>query len=271
MAPRSWPRAGFEAQFDPEAQSVPTDADFLWRQVGEDDPGFLLFDVPDHQQGAAAFGLGGAEGGALADPGGIGTGNEALGGQSFAAVGAESDVLPVAHTGMPALGAYLLPQLGAGYAPVAEHDDSHFPGNCWGQFFEQFHRRIHPGAALGGLVDAPGHGDGATAVEDADDDGGGLITLESGVDGQGQSTGAPPSEDPAKQGREAESYIQLGLAGACPVAAVVQPLPEILAQVVPSAPGREGGGDGVLTGAAGEDGPTDPQDQTGQLWLREVR
>ena len=128
-------------------------------------------------------------------------------------------------------------------------------------------------------MDAPGHGDGATAVEDADDDGGGLITLESGGDGQslprtgygGQSTGAPPSEDPAKQGREAESYIQLGLAGACPVAAVVQPLPEILAQVVPSAPGREGGGDGVLTGAAGEDGPTDPQYQTGQLWLREVR
>ena len=130
---------------------------------------------------------------------------------------------------------------------------------------------IHPGAALGGLVDAPGHGDGATAVEDADDDGGGLITLESGVDGQSQSTGAPPGADPAQQGREAESYIQFGLAGAGPVAAVVEPLPEILAEVVPAAPGREGGGDGVLTGAAGEDGPIDPQDQTGQLWLREVR
>ena len=124
---------------------------------------------------------------------------------------------------------------------------------------------------MGGGVNAPGHGDGATAVEDADDDGGGLIALESGVDGQGQSAGAPPGEDPAKQGREAESYVQLGLAGACPVAAVVEPLPEILAEVVPAVPGREGGGDGVLTGAAGEDGPTDPQYQTGQLWLREVR
>ena len=29
----------------------------------EDDPGFLLLGVPDHQQGAAALGLGGAEGG----------------------------------------------------------------------------------------------------------------------------------------------------------------------------------------------------------------
>ena len=144
-------------------------------------------------------------------------------------------------------------------------------GNGWRQFLKQFHGGVHPGAALGGGVNAPGHGDGATAVEDADDDGGGLISLESGVDGQGQSTGAPPGEDPAKQRREAESYVQLGLAGACPVAAVVEPLPEILAEVVPSAPGREGGGDGVLTGAAGEDGPTDPQDQTGQLWLREAR
>ena len=124
---------------------------------------------------------------------------------------------------------------------------------------------------MGGGVNAPGHGDGATAVEDADDDGGGLIALESGVDGQGQSAGAPPGEDPAKQRREAESYVQLGLAGACPVAAVVEPLSEVLAEVVPAAPGREGGGDGVLTGAAGEDGPADSQDQTGQLWLREVR
>ena len=51
---------------DPEAQGVqlgPTGC-----KVGEDDPGFLLFGVPDHQQGAAALGLGGAEGGAAANP-----------------------------------------------------------------------------------------------------------------------------------------------------------------------------------------------------------
>ena len=60
----------------------------------------------------------------------------------------------------------------------------------------------------------------------------------------------------------------MGLAGACPVAAVVEPFTEILAQVVPLVPGGEGGGDGVLTGAAGEDGPADPQHQAGQLWLR---
>ena len=55
------------------------------------------------------------------------------------------------------------------------------------------------------------------------------------------------------------------LAGAC------KPLAEILAEVVPAAPWGEGGGHGVLAGAAGENGPADPQDQTGQLWLGEVR
>ena len=70
---------------------------------------------------------------------------------------------------------------------------------------------------------------------------------------------------------EAEGYVQLGLAGACPVAAVVEPLAEILAEVVPAAPWGEGGGHCVLAGAAGENGPADPQDQTGQLWLGEVR
>ena len=57
-------------------------------------------------------------------------------------------------------------------------------GNGWRQFLKQFHGGVHPGAALGGGVNAPGHGDGATAVEDADDDGGALISLESGVEGQ---------------------------------------------------------------------------------------
>ena len=141
-------------------------------------PGFFLLGVPDHQESAATFGLGSAEGGAAANPGGIGTAQEALGGQPASTFGAESDVLPVAHTGMPALGAYLLPQFGTGYAPVAEHDDGHIPGNRWGQFLEQFHRGVHPGAFLGGLVDAPGHGDGAATVDDADDDGGDLVPFQ---------------------------------------------------------------------------------------------
>ena len=172
---------------------------------------------------------------------------------------------------MPALSAYLCPQLGAGYAPVAEHDDSHFLGNGWGQLLEQFHRGVHPGAFLVGPADVPGHRDGATAVEDADDDGGGLVPFEGGVDGQSQRAGAPPGEDPPQQRREAESYVQLALAGSRAVAAVVEPFPQALAQVVPVAPGREGGGHGVLAGAAGEDGPADPQRQAGQLWLGEVR
>ena len=161
------------------------------------------------------------QGGAAANPRRIGTGDEALGGQSFAAVSAESDVLSVAHTGMPALIPYLLPQLGTGNAPVAEHDDGHILGNRWGQGLQQFHGGVHPGAGLVGVPDVPGHGDGATAVYHADDDGGGLVAFEGGVYGQGQAARPPPAEDPPQQWREAESYVQLGLAGSRAVAAVV--------------------------------------------------
>ena len=98
-APRSGPRAGFEAQFDPEAQGIPTGSSLLGRQVGEDDPGFFLLDVPDDQQGAAAFGSGGAEGGAATDPRGVGTGNEVLGGQPAASLGAEGDAFRIPHVG----------------------------------------------------------------------------------------------------------------------------------------------------------------------------
>ena len=68
-------------------------------------------------------------------------------------------------------------------------------------------------------VDAPGHGNGAAPVEDADDDGGGLVALESRIDGHCQPAGHPPGEHPPEQRCEAEGYVQLGLAGACPVAA----------------------------------------------------
>ncbi len=44
----------------------------------------------------------------------------------------------------------------------------------------------------------------AAAVEDADDDGGGLVALEGGIDGQCQGAGALP-EDPPQQGSEAEA------------------------------------------------------------------
>ena len=59
--------------------------------------------------------------------------------------------------------------------------------------------------------------------------------------------------------------------GTGPVAAVVEPLPEVLAQAVPVALGGEGRGHGVLAGAASENGPADSQRQAGQLWPGEVR
>ena len=96
-------------------------------------------------------------------------------------------------------------------------------------------RKVEPGAGLGGAPDAPGHGNGATPVDHADDDGGGLVAFERGINDQGQPAGTPPYQDPPEQWGEAETYVQFGLAGTGPVAAVVQPLPEILAQVVPSA------------------------------------
>ena len=124
MAPRSWPRAGFEAQFDPEAQGVPTGSSLLGRQVGEDDPRFFLLDVPDDQQGAAAFGSGGAEGGAATDPRGIGTGNEVLGGQPAASLGAEGDAFGIPHVGMPAPRSWP----GAGSERVSVATISDWPG-----------------------------------------------------------------------------------------------------------------------------------------------
>ena len=130
---------------------------------------------------------------------------------------------------------------------------------------------------LGGTVDAPAHGDGTTEVHDADDDGGGLVALERGVYSQGQggpkaARRGPISGAARSRGlRPVGSGKQLGLAGPGPVAAVVDPLPEMSAEVVPLAPRREGRGHGVLAGGASEDGPANPQHQAGQLWLREVR
>ena len=48
----------------------------------------------------------------LANPSHIGTGNEARGGQPAPTVGAENDVLPAAHTGMPALASIRVHSLG---------------------------------------------------------------------------------------------------------------------------------------------------------------
>ena len=47
---------GLEAQFDPEAQGILQRPNLLRWVVSEYDPGFRLTGVPNHQQGAAAFG-----------------------------------------------------------------------------------------------------------------------------------------------------------------------------------------------------------------------
>ena len=63
---------------------------------------------------------------------------------------------------MPTLVADLLPQLGAGNAPVAKHDDAQ--GSIQEPFWVAWWMR-------------QATGDGATAVEHADDDSGGLVSF----------------------------------------------------------------------------------------------
>ena len=97
------------------------------------------------------------------------------------------------------------------------------------------------------MPDVPGHGDGATAV----------YQLMMAVVWSPLRVGsARPSRHrhPTHRSSGAKQRVTPARSSRA-VAAVVEPLPEALAQGV--APGREGGGHGVLAGAAGEDGPAD--------------
>ena len=95
------------------------------------------------------------------------------------------------------------------------------------------------------------------------------------VNRQRQPVGPPPRKDPPEQRSEAESYVQFGPAGTRPVAAVVQPpynhSLRYCRRLFQSAPNGEGGRDGILAGAPGQDAPAHPPGQAGQLWLSEVR
>ena len=109
-----------------------------------------------------------------------------------------------------------------------------------------------------GAHDAPRHRNRTTTADHAYDYGGGLLPFQRRVYRQRQPVGTPPRKDPSQQRCEAEAYVQFRPAGARPVAAVVEPLPEVLPHVVPVAPGRESGGDGVLAGAPGQNSPAHP-------------
>ena len=92
-------------------------------------------------------------------------------------------------------------------------------GGFYVAFFDGREVEVLPGSPLGGAVDAPGHGNGATAADRADDDSGGLFPLRAVSNRQCQAAGAPPGQDPPEQRREAETHLQLGPAGTSPVAA----------------------------------------------------
>ena len=175
---------------------------------------------------------------------------------------------PVSSTGQ-ALPSDLTPQFGTGQAPVAQHDDGHLRRRRRRQGLQQLHYRIHPGPETFGPQDAPepapywirGHGNGAPSVEHADDDGGGVVPIQRRVNRQSQAVATPSGQHPFQQRREADAHVQFRPAGAGPVAPVVEPLPKVLPPVVPTAPRREGGGHGVLAGAARPDGSANPQRQ----------
>ena len=167
-----------EAGFDPEPERAPTRAGFLRGKVSQYDPRFLLLSVPGHQQRATAFYLRNAERGPAPDPPGTRSGNEGARRQPPAALGAEGDVFRIPDVGMPALSAYLVPQFRTGQAPVAQHNHSNLFRHRRGQCLQQFHCRVHPGTWLVGAQDAPGHGNGATPVDHADDYGGGLFSFQ---------------------------------------------------------------------------------------------
>ena len=202
-----------EAQLDPKAECVTTHPNLVRRKVGQDEPWLILFNVPDRQQDATAFCGGSAEGGAAPDPRSIRTGNEGSRGKAATAIDAESDVFRIPHVGMPALSQDLFPQFRTGQAPVAQHHQGHFPGDRRSQGLHQFHYRVHPGPVLVGPQDAPGHGNRATPVDHADDDVGGAIPFQRGVNRQRQPAGTSPRKSPPEQQREAETCVQFRLAG----------------------------------------------------------
>ena len=227
-----------EPHLNPEAQRVPTQARRLRQQVGQDDPRFILFSVPDRNQRAAALCWCLAERRPSPNPPGIRPGNEGSRGKAATAIGAEGDVFRIPDVGMPALSADLAPQFRTGQAPVAQHNHAHVRRHRRGQRLQQFHYRVHPGPGFVGAQDAPGHGNRATPVDHADDDGGGIGSFQRRVNRQCQLIGTPPHQDPPEQRREAEAHVQFGLAGTRPVPPVVQPFPEVLPDAVPVAPGR---------------------------------
>ena len=149
-----------------------------------------------------------------------------------------------------------------------------------GQGQEGGHRQHQPVAGDAGRVVAPGLVplsaqalDGLEAQFDPEEQG--VPThpdpFQRGIYAQGQTAGPPPGEDPPEQRREAEAHVQSGLAGTNPVAAIVEPLPQVLAEAVPTAPGREGRVHAALTGAYCQDDSADPGDQPSQPGLPGVR
>ena len=94
--------------------------------------------------------------------------------------------------------------------------------------------------------------------------------------GSHTTVATPPGQRPFPQRPEAKAHVRFRPAGARPVAAVVEPFPvgpfpPVLAQAVPTAPGRERRCRRALAGAASENGPANSQRQAGQSWLGEVR
>ena len=193
-----------EPHLNPESERVPTHVRLLRRKVGQYDPRSILLNIPDRNQRATALYCCLAERRPGPNPPGIRAGNEGSRGKAATAIDAEGDVFRIPDVWMPALSAYLAPQFRTGQAPVTQHNHAHVLRHRRGQRPDQFDYRVHPGPRFVRTQDAPGHGNGATPVDHADDYGGGIRSFQRRVNRQCQPIGMPPHKDPPEQRREAE-------------------------------------------------------------------
>lgn len=253
---------GAEAQFDPDPQTVPTNADALRWQVGQQNPRLDLVIPPNHNQDPTATQFRAVESSAGSYPAVAWPGHQGAGGHATASLGLENGVAPDAHQRVPTQGLYLFAKTGAPQTTVGQHQYRHVLWDGWPQEGQQVQSRSYPRARPVTGQDMPCHRDGATPVEHTDHHCAQTVTMGGGVNGQSQLIPSPPTQQPPKQRRKAKPYLQLGLAGRGFIFAIVKPLSEVLPQGVPSANSQQGRDNCILATAVAQNGPEYPKGKT---------
>src|SRR5262249_10862998 len=145
--------------------------------------------------------------------------------------------------------------------PIGEDEHLQRRGQCGGEDREQTQPVWAPLPFLLGGQDVPGDGDGGATVEDTDGEDNEPIPVAGGIEGGGKLGGVPPAEQPAHERDEAVG----GMPGSGGVGVGTEGGAQAVAQGLAVAEGSEGGKDGILAGAVGEDGTRDPQGEAAGL------